>query len=247
MFLLHTESLSKYGLHRIFHFAKDAGFDGIELAINPKRLDTQNPKYLKKLSEETGVKIIAVQAPAYATKQKMEIAYRTAQEVGAQVITVQPPSYFDYRSVSWLKTNAPKLRNRGNFHVALVNTPDERTFGILPRHALSALKDMREFREITLDTSNLVSRHVPLLEFYERMHKFIYHVHLSNYRGDHDHAHPTEGRLPLESLLKKMKKQSYPGHFSLKVRPAELHAGKDDEEVIRYLQKAKEFFTEYFQ
>lgn len=50
MISLHTSSLSKYGLNRIFEFARDAGFDGIEIAVDKNDYDTQNAEYIKKNS-----------------------------------------------------------------------------------------------------------------------------------------------------------------------------------------------------
>jgi len=246
MLLLHTDSLSNYGLHRIFHFAKEAGFDGVELAINPKKLDTQNSAYLKLLCEETGVKIVAVQAPQNTNKKRMEISYKVAEAVGANMVTIQPCGYMDFGANGWIKENVPKLRLRGRMKIALMNVPDERVLGILPKYAMTNLKDLREFHEVTLDVSNLVSRNIGPLDFYEKMRKNIVHMHLSNYRGEKDHTILNDGRLPLESLLKKMKRDGYLGHFSVKVRPSELHSGMEDASVIKRLKDCKDFFEEYF-
>ncbi len=246
MLLLHTDSLSNYGLHRIFHFAKEAGFDGVELAINPKRLDTQNPEYLEMLSKETGVKIIAVQAPQKTNKKRMEIAYKVADAVGAKMVTIQPTGYMDFGASGWIKDNVPKLRARGHMKICLMNVPDERVLGFLPKYSMTNLTDMRDFHEVTLDVSNLVSRNIGLLDFYEKMKKVVMHVHLSNYRGEKDHAMLNEGRLPIESFLKKMKRDGYLGHFSIKVRPSELHSGHSDAAVVKRLKECKEFFEEYF-
>ena len=50
MLTLSTDSLKGYGLNRIFEFAKDADFDGIDLAVDPTVLDTQNSGYIKELT-----------------------------------------------------------------------------------------------------------------------------------------------------------------------------------------------------
>lgn len=246
MLLLHTDSLSNYGLHRIFHFAKEAGFDGVELAINPKKLDTQNPEYLDLLSKETGVKIIAVQAAPKTNKKRMEVAFKVAESVGANLITIQPTGYMDFGASGWIKENVPKLRARGHMKICLMNVPDERVLGLLPKYGMTGMNDLRDFHEVTLDVSNLVSRNIGPLDFYEKMKKAIMHVHLSNYRGEKDHTILNDGRLPIESLLKKMKRDGYLGHFSIKVRPSELHSGHDDMAVIKRLKDCKDFFAEYF-
>jgi sugar phosphate isomerase/epimerase len=246
MLLLHTDSLGKYGLHRVFSLAKKAGYDGIELGVNAKNLDTQNPEYLKNLAEEAEIKIIVVETPEMLTEKKMEVSYKVAKAVGATTIVVQPPNYFDYHTTKWLKANAPKLRSHDGLKVLLKNMPDERTFGVFPKYAMTNTTDLREFKQMALDLSNLVTRSIPALEYYEQMHDFVFHVHLSNYRGNKDHALPMDGKLPLESFLKKMKKRDYAGHFSVKVRPEELHAGAKDSEILEQLKKIKEFVEEYF-
>jgi sugar phosphate isomerase/epimerase len=60
-FLISTDSFSNYGLDLIFDLAKDAGFDGIDLAMR-KSNDAQNVAYVKKLAikHELPVKSIQV-------------------------------------------------------------------------------------------------------------------------------------------------------------------------------------------
>ena len=64
MFLtLSTETLKGYGLNRIFQFAKEAGFDGIDLAMDTSEYDTLNADYIKQLIEATGLPIVSIQTP----------------------------------------------------------------------------------------------------------------------------------------------------------------------------------------
>lgn len=246
MLLLHTDSLYRYGLHRVFGIAKKAGYDGIELGISPANLDTQNAKYLKELVDATGVRIYVVQTEVEATVEKIEMAYKVAKEVEAGTIVLQPPSYFDYATIKWLKNNMGALRDKDGLRVPVLNVADKRQFGVIPKYAFSNPQDLREFKQIALDVSNLVSRGVPVLDYYEKMKNYIFHVHLSNYRGEKSHCLPSQGRVPLESLLKKMKQRDYTGHFSLKVNPTELRMGKEDSRVLDALKEAKDFFEEYF-
>ena len=69
MISLHTESLSKYGLNRIFAFAKEAGDDGIEIGVNKNIYDTQNADYIKKLSQEYDLPIVALHAPSNGSEK----------------------------------------------------------------------------------------------------------------------------------------------------------------------------------
>lgn len=59
---LSTGSLHTYGISRVFEIAAEAGFDAIEVLID-HRWDTRQPAYLKRLSAESGLPIVAVHNP----------------------------------------------------------------------------------------------------------------------------------------------------------------------------------------
>jgi len=98
---------------------------------------------------------------------------------------------------------------------------------------------------VALDCSMTASKKQDLIRFYENLKKLIVHVYLSNVRRHKEYSLPSEGILPLESFLKKLKLNKYEGAISVRVRPSELAAG-DDELVVKRLKKVKEFIEEYF-
>lgn len=59
---LSTDSLRGYGLSRVFEFAKELGFDGIDLAMDKKNLDTLDPEYVANVSKKTGIPVLSIQA-----------------------------------------------------------------------------------------------------------------------------------------------------------------------------------------
>lgn len=59
---LSTGSLHTYGLSRVFELAADAGFEAIEILID-HRWDSRQPGYLRRLSRESGLPIVAVHSP----------------------------------------------------------------------------------------------------------------------------------------------------------------------------------------
>jgi len=63
MLALSTDSLNGYGLNRIFAFAKEAGYEGLDLYISQKLYDTQNAEYIKNLTAEYKIPIVAMQLP----------------------------------------------------------------------------------------------------------------------------------------------------------------------------------------
>jgi len=62
MIALSTGSLYSYGIARVFDMAAKAGFDGIEVLVD-HRWDTRQPAYLRRLSAEFELTIVAVHSP----------------------------------------------------------------------------------------------------------------------------------------------------------------------------------------
>jgi sugar phosphate isomerase/epimerase len=59
---LSTGSLYTYGISRVFELAAEAGFEAIEILVD-HRWDSRQPEYLRRLSRESGLPIVAVHSP----------------------------------------------------------------------------------------------------------------------------------------------------------------------------------------
>lgn len=245
MIALHTSSLHKYGLNRIFEFAKEAGYDGIEIEVDKNNYDTQNAEYIKKLSEEHKLPVVALHAPQNGTQKSVEFVIDMAIFLKCPVVVLTPPKLTDFKFTRWIKKEAPLLRKKKHIKIALSNSGGKTFLGFLPARALNNTSDLKKFGLVSLDTSMISSKKQDLIRFYENLKKLVAHVHLSNVRRHKEYALPNEGVLPLESFLKKLKNNKYEGAISVRVRPAELSAG-DDDKVIKALKKAKSFIEDYF-
>lgn len=246
MISLHTSSLNKYGLNRIFEFVKEAGYDGIEIAVDKNNFDTQNAEYIKKLSDEHSLPVVALHSPANGTAKSVEHVVDMADYLNCPVVIITPPKLLDFKFINWLKKNAPALRKKKHVQIALVNAPGKTVLGFLPDRAMNSLTDMKKFGMAALDCSSAASKKWGnLMSVYEHLKKLVVHVHLSNINKHKEYALPNEGVLPLESFLKKLKSNDYKGAISVRVRPTELAAG-DDEKVIAALKKVKKFVEEYY-
>ena len=246
MILLHTNSLHKYGLNRIFEFAKAAGYDGLEIGVDKNNYDTQNAEYIKKLSEEHGLPVLALHCPVDGTSTSVEHVVEMAAYLGCPVVVVTPPKFLDFKFTNWLKTKSPILRKKKHIQIALINAPGKTVLGFLPDRAMNSISDMKTFGMVALDTSSAASKKWGnLMTVYGHLKKMVVHVHLSNINKHKDYALPNEGILPLESFMKKLKANDFQGALSIRVRPSELSAG-DDEKVIIKLKKVKEFVDEFY-
>ncbi len=245
MITLHTSSLHRYGLNRIFEFAKKAGYDGIEVEVNKNNYDTQNAEYIKKLSKDNKLDIVALHAPANGDEKSVEHVVEMAIYLKCPVIVITPPKIMDFKFTRWLKKEVPKLRKKKHIQIALANAGGKTFLGFLPERALNNITDLKKFGMIALDTTATHSKKSDLIRFYEHLKKLIVHIHFSNVRRHKEYSLPNEGILPLESLLKKLKDDKFDGAISIRVKPSELSAG-DDEKVVETLKKIKDFVNDYF-
>jgi sugar phosphate isomerase/epimerase len=101
MITLHTSSLNKYGLNRIFEFTQKAGYDGIEISVDKNNYDTQNAEYIKKLSDEYKLPIAALHAPINGSQKSTEHVIEMATYLKCPVVVVTPPKLLDFKSANW--------------------------------------------------------------------------------------------------------------------------------------------------
>lgn len=245
MISLHTSSLKKYGLNRIFEFVKAAGYDGIEIEVDKNNFDTQNAEYIKELSKKYNIPVVALHTPVDGSEKSVEHVVEMAVYLKCPVVVITPPKITDFKFTRWLKKNVPKLRKKKHIDIALANTGGKTFLGFLPARALNDVTDLKNFGMVCLDTTSTSSKKKDLIRFYEHLKKLIVHVHLSNVRRRKEYSLPNEGILPLESFLTKLKDNKYEGAISVRVKPTELFAG-EDEKVVKTLKKVKSFIEEYY-
>lgn len=245
MLALSTDSLKGYGLNRIFMMVKAAGYDGVDLSIDPRNYDTQNEEYIKTLIDQTGVPVLSIATPPNCNARKIQDAVRMAKLLGAKIIVIQPPKIFDFKYIQWLKNEIPKLRQKENISIALENAPTQSFLGLIPEFGMNNILDLKKFKHVCLDTSRVAQKRDDLIRVYKALEKYVVLIHLSNVKAGTPYSPPAKGILPIESLLTKMKQDSFPGIFSLKLNPKFLNAG-EDEKVMKSLQEQKLFYDTYF-
>ena len=245
MLTLSTDSLTGYGLNRIFEFAKELDFDGIDLSIQKDDFDTQNADYIRELIEAYKLPVIALQTPQNATHQDIINAAEMSKKIGNRIVIIQPPKITNFKQIQWLKTKVPKLRKKANISIALENSTPKTILGLIPKHAMNNINDLRKFKHVCLDTTRLHSKKLDLIRTYNFLKDYIVHIHLSNVYSRRHYYLPTNGSLPLESLLSKLKQDNFKGAISLRIKPKYLEAG-DDQKVIEHLKACKNFYEKFF-
>jgi sugar phosphate isomerase/epimerase len=248
-FALSTGSLYTYGLDRVFALAAEAGFDGIEVLVDP-RFDTRQPAYLRRLMERYGLPILSVHAPfrprrlaAWPQTQPESITATAdlARAVGAEVIIAHLPYGRDRAYARWLRNDLRAWQQADpNPVVAVENMPLKWVrwwpFAPLEMWRMNRLEEWGAFPHLTLDTTHLGTKGLDPLMVYERVRDRVAHVHLSNARRKgrrvQEHRRLEDGFLTLGALISRLAQDSYDGIATVELHPDALEA--EDEEKARF-------------
>ncbi|MBP9718746.1 sugar phosphate isomerase/epimerase [Candidatus Gracilibacteria bacterium] len=245
MITLSTDSLRGYGLNRIFKFVKEAGYDGVDLLLEPNQYDTMNASYIKSLIDEYNVPVVALQTHQNAGAQDILKAVEIAKKIGTRIIVIQPPKMFNFKYSKWLTSEVPKIRQREEISIALENGTTETLLGLIPGQAMNNISEMRKFKHAALDTTRVAMKHDDLIRTFHLVKSFLVHVHLSNVKQGKPYCLPDEGILPLESFLTKLKQEGYKGAISFKIQPRIINAG-NDEKMLTHMAECKKFYENFF-
>ncbi|MCX6807289.1 MAG: sugar phosphate isomerase/epimerase [Patescibacteria group bacterium] len=243
MLLLSTGTLYKYGLNRIFHFAKKLRYEGIELIVNDVA-DMRNIEYLRELQKQYDLPIEALAVPHNSNIEKTKAIIEMADDMGIGIVVVRAPLWTDFVYTQWVKKNLSSSGAITSRHICIENPPQGDGV-ILPKYAFGNINDLATFKSIALDTMHLFSRQLDLMRVYEKFKPQIKYIRLSDSKRGRNHMIPGDGVLPLESFLAHLNKNQYKGHISIKIDYEEVGGG-DDVKAEKALTAARKFYEEYF-
>jgi sugar phosphate isomerase/epimerase len=260
-FALSTGSLYTYGLDRVFALAAEAGFDGIEVLVDP-RFDTRHPIYLRRLMERYGLPILSVHAPfhprrlgAWPRTQPESIAATAelAKAVDAKIIIVHLPHWRERGYVRWLRDDLMTWQQaHPNPVVAVENMPLKwvRWWPIRPLELwrMNRLEEWGAFPHLNLDTTHLATKGLDPLMVYERLREQVVHVHLSNARREgrrvREHLRLEDGFLQLDVLIRRLAQDGYDGIATVELHPEALEA-EDEEKARSHLRQQIAFCRQH--
>jgi len=260
-FAFSTGSLYTYGLDRVFALAAEAGFDGIEVLVDP-RFDTRQPAYLRRLVERYNLPILSVHAPfrprqltAWPRNQPESIAatIEVAKAVEAEVVIIHLPYWNERAYLHWLRNELEAWqRVPSNPMIAVENMPLKWVrwwpFAPLEMWRLNQLEDWGSFPHLTLDTTHLGTKGLDLLAIYERVRERVGHVHLSNARREgrrvQEHRRLEDGFLPLDTLIHRLAQDGYEGIATVELHPDALEA-EDEQKVLFHMKQQVAFCRQH--
>lgn len=183
MLLLSTASLAGYGLHRIFGFAKNAQYDGLDLSVDFGQFDTFNTEYLRSLVSSFELPIVSITMPEkQLTTAQLEFAIHMAEDLGVTTVNIHPPHrlekekdwFGDYLKI--LQTKFPKIT------LNVVNAPPKTWLFIIAEYGDARPETIKKMTEHTaLSIANVdVNSGVDLMRTFVLLGSTMEFVYLSD-------------------------------------------------------------------
>ncbi len=246
-FSLSTGTLYVYPLRTVFRWARAAGFDGVELVVNPEAI-LRGGRAVRRMAEAEGLAIFSVHptvVPLPAWRERhggLGRTIRLAQEAGAGLAVLHTPRLerldsqdgFAFRR----QLDAWQAELGGGLRLAMENKAvrDE----VHRRYALTSLDRLRTFAEehdlgLVLDTTHAATSGEDLRRARQTLDGRLVNVHLSDVGGSlarlpfrsasallGEHRFPGDGDQPLADLLADLAASRYAGPVTLEVSPQAL-------------------------
>jgi sugar phosphate isomerase/epimerase len=242
---LSTGSLWGMGLRRTWRLASSAGFDAVELVVDPEVL-VRGPAWVRDTAGRSGLAIASVHPFLYALPGYLGAMsspprlVRLAAELGAGVVTVHPAITRQMGGPEWQvwcrsMDEARRLAQDAGVVLSVENPP---VFTAADRgKALARMADLVDFcmsegLVVTYDTSHAWSAGDDVLEACRMTSQRLANVHLSDVRLPparldrplldsffKHHQVPGEGILPLEAVMALLVGARYSGPLTLELSP----------------------------
>jgi len=244
-----TGSLYPFGLERVYGWAAEAGYDGVEIMMD-ERWDTHQEFYLRDLVAKHGLPILALHPPlrrgawGLGPEETLIRVARLAGRMGVPVVVAHPPP--PGRPLERWKVGPLHEAREQGVAVAVENMPRSETGGLfrVRRRSCYLPEHLAEVGDVTLDTSHAGASRVDLLRAHSVLAEQLRHVHLSDSNleaGRDEHRLPGKGRLPLKPFLAALDASGYRGAVSLELKPWPL--GTPDPEIILERMRAARRFV----
>lgn len=242
---LSTGTLYIYPLRWIFRQAAAAGYDGVELVVNPEMI-LRGGNAVRRLAGEAGLEILSahptvVPLPGWRERHGgIGPTIRFALEAGAGLVVLHTPRSESLdregglafrRQVEDWQRQLPGTGLRLAIENKAVRTERDRHYALTPLARLRAFADDHDLG-LVLDTTHAGTAGEDLLRALQVMDGRLANVHLSDMGGRlplaqvpavwklvGQHRFPGAGDLALETLLSDLRDGGYRGPLTLEMNP----------------------------
>lgn len=251
-FLLSSDSLPSYGLDLVFEVAKEAWYDGIDLALW-KNFDAWNTNYVKKLVKKHDLPIKVIQVSDRVNTKEMNQALDLAVAIGADTIAINAPSIFNYKTFNFIIESLPSLRDEyKDIKFTVINPEDASLFALpIPKYRFSNIVEIIKKYGcfLGLDVAH-VDADALEDDLMRKLQQFVPYISVVYFADKSklgkSHVLPGDGVLKLSSFLKKLRDAWYDRYFSTKIALDKKDLS-DHEKVTIILSKARQYLKQHFE
>lgn len=249
MLLLSTSSLTWYGLHKIFLFAKQASYDWIDLELIFSNYDFWDADYINSLIKEFNLPVLSITAPDKGLNtKKVDEIIKLALDIKAQNITFAPPNITD-KDKDWYG-NLIKIKKQYSISISIKNIEAKFMFFIIPEFKNASISEIKKITwDTALDISAVdTSSWMDITKIQKLLWVSMKNIYLSDRLLEKKYLLPWKldwlSNLPLESFLMRLKANYYNSFITLKVNPKELSVWTNDV-LLDKLNKFKLYLEKY--
>ena len=249
--ILSSDSLPNYGLDLIFSTIKEAGLDGIDLAMW-KWFDAWNEDYVKKLSFQYDLPVYVIQTSAKLNQKEMNKALDLCEATGSTTICINAPRITEFKASSFIKDNLPEYQKQNpGLNFSIINPTNSNFFALpIPEFHFSNVNDIVKKYEAYLgldianiDIENFEEDFIRKIEEYSPYISVLYFSDKD--KKGHNHLLPGDWDLNLTGFLKKLRKIWYARPVSIKIDFSNQELSNRDK-IIEQLVKIREFYEKHF-
>jgi len=216
-----------------FDLAAELGYDGVEVMVwaDPT---SQDVRALERLSQRTGVPVLAVHAPCLLITQRvwspdpverLRRSVVAAGDLGARTVVVHPPFRWQRRYAEGFADLVETLEDSSGVDVAVENMfPVRRALGRGRSVQVTAFAPSIDptdvgHRHYTLDLSHTAAAGVDAVELAKRMGDGLTHIHLADGSGaaKDEHMVPGRGTQPCAAVCEGLARGGFTGQVVLEI------------------------------
>lgn len=238
-------------LETFFRFAKEAGFNGVELT---ETITTRwvGAKRIAAISKHYDLPIPSVHQSltrmVFSTRGSVERLARRAAATGAKIVVVHVMSlrrpFTDHQFYAWVHEVEKRYGVAITFENAMAQfrkfKPAFAQFGHDPDDYAGGA-DVHNL-QLTYDIGHMGSLNVDLITYFDRIQKHVRNIHLHDFRRGVDHLPLGTGDFPLAPFLRHLAETRYAGLTTLEVFPLNTSPFLSNSDIQQILRNSLKFF-----
>lgn len=253
---LSTSSVYPLGLEETFRYAKNAGYDGVEIMVS-QNSDTRNPDALNALAEKYGMPVLSIHAPVLLLTHfvwgkdpevKLWKSAELAQKTGASTVVVHPPFTWQNEYSKNFLSIVKRISESTGIEIAVENMFSWK-YKAREVQAYSPTWDQitQEAEALTIDFSHAALSGLNSYDAVQALGDKIRHIHLCDGTGKvenekdkifDEHLIPGAGNQPVAETLQLLASRNWNGHVVAEVNTRKIRKA---EERLRILAETAEF------